>query len=84
MAVARGRIHGLVRGSPDPTTVEPSASSSLLSGAAIIGLGYGWIALQTRSLAFVAPAHALTDASGVLPVRANWLTPAATTGQAAN
>jgi len=55
----------------------PSASrrAFLLAGAAFIGLGYGWVALQTRSLAAVTPAHALTDASGLRPVKANWMAP---------
>jgi membrane protease YdiL (CAAX protease family) len=60
-----------------PLTTRPSSlrrRAALLAGAASVGLGYGWIALRTRSLALVAPAHALTDSSGVVPVRANWLT----------
>lgn len=68
-----------------PLTARPSSlprRASLLAGAAFIGLGYGWIALRTRSLALVAPAHALTDASGVLPVSASWPTARASTGQA--
>ncbi len=59
-----------------PLTTRPSGvrrRASLLGGAALVGLGYGWIAIRTRSLALVAPAHALTDSSGVRPVRANWL-----------
>ena len=59
-----------------PLTTDPSSihrRASLLAGAALIGLGYGWIAWRTRSLALVAPAHALTDSSGVRPVAANWL-----------
>ena len=46
----------------------------LLAGAALIGVSYGWIAFRTRSLALVAPAHALTDASGLSAVRSAWLT----------
>jgi membrane protease YdiL (CAAX protease family) len=59
-----------------PLTTRRSSVSrraALLGGAAMVGLGYGWIALRTRSLAIVAPAHALTDSSGVGAVRANWL-----------
>lgn len=60
-----------------PLTTRPSSPrrrAALLAGAAMVGLGYGWIALRTQSLALVAPVHALTDSSGVRPVRANWLT----------
>lgn len=60
-----------------PLTARPSSihrRASLLAGAALIGLGYGWIAWRTRSLAGVASAHALTDSSGVRPVATNWLT----------
>jgi membrane protease YdiL (CAAX protease family) len=53
---------------------SPRRRASLLAGAGLIGLGYGWIAYRTRSLAAVAPAHALTDSSGVRPVAASWLT----------
>jgi membrane protease YdiL (CAAX protease family) len=59
-----------------PLTTRPASSrrrAAVLAGAAVVGLGYGWIALRTRSLALVAPAHALTDSSGVVPVRAIWL-----------
>ncbi|MFK5648020.1 type II CAAX prenyl endopeptidase Rce1 family protein [Ornithinimicrobium sp. LYQ121] len=53
---------------------SPRRRALLLAGAALVGVGYGWIAISTRSLVMVAPAHALTDSSGVAPVRANWLT----------
>ena len=59
-----------------PLTTRPSSArrrAALLAGAALVGLGYGWIAVSTRSLALVAPAHALTDSSGVVPARENWL-----------
>ena len=59
-----------------PLSMRPSSTgrrTSLLAGAAVIGLGYGWIALRTRSLAITGPAHALTDSSGLQPIRANWL-----------
>jgi membrane protease YdiL (CAAX protease family) len=59
-----------------PLTTRPASSrrrAAVLAGAAVVGLGYGWIALRTRSLALVTPAHALTDSSGVVPVRAIWL-----------
>ena len=60
-----------------PLAARPSSlrrRAALLAGAASIGLGYGWVAISTRSLALVAPAHAVTDSSGVAPVRATWLT----------
>jgi len=59
-----------------PLSLRPSGTrrrTSLLAGAAVIGLGYGWMALRTRSLAITGPAHAITDSSGLQPVRANWL-----------
>ena len=51
-----------------PLTVRqtsPRTRVGILLGASAIGLGYGWIAQQTSSLAVVAPAHALTDSCGV-------------------
>jgi membrane protease YdiL (CAAX protease family) len=59
-----------------PLTAEPSSAgrrASILTGAAAIGLGYGWIAHRTRSLRLVSPVHAMTDASGVRQVRSMWL-----------
>lgn len=47
---------------------------SLLAGAALIGLGYGWIAQQSGSLRGVSPAHALTDSCGVRQAHTTWLT----------
>lgn len=44
-----------------PVTAERRAA--VLAGAAAIGLGYGWIALRSQSLALVAAAHAITDSS---------------------
>ena len=61
----------LVPSSARETTARRRAS--VLGGAAAIGLGYGWIAYRTQSLAAVAPAHALTDSCGVRPARAIWL-----------
>ena len=40
---------------------------AVLVGAAVIGLGQGWIAQKTSSLALVTPVHALTDACGIRP-----------------
>ncbi len=59
-----------------PLTARPSSlrrRAAVLAGAALVGSGYGWIALRTRSLAWVAPAHALTDSSGLAPIRSAWL-----------
>lgn len=47
---------------------------SLLAGAALIGLGYGWIAQQSGPLRVVNPAHALTDSCGVRHAHNTWLT----------
>jgi len=47
--------------------------ASLLGGAAAIGLGYGWIAQRTQSLAAVTAAHAVSDSCGVRPARTIWL-----------
>jgi membrane protease YdiL (CAAX protease family) len=60
-----------------PLSTRPTSArrrTSVLAGAAAIGLSYGWIAQRTQSLAVVTPAHALTDACGVRPVRTIWLT----------
>jgi membrane protease YdiL (CAAX protease family) len=46
---------------------------AVLVGAAVIGLGHGWIAQRTRSLALVTLVHALTDAYGIRPAKAIWL-----------
>ena len=52
---------------------SPGRRVGILLGASAIGLGYGWIAQQTSSLAAVAPAHALTDSCGVWQARTIWL-----------
>jgi len=44
-----------------------------LLGAALIGFGNGWLVWHTRSLVATSVAHAVTDASGVEPVRRTWL-----------
>jgi membrane protease YdiL (CAAX protease family) len=59
-----------------PLAAQPTTAgrrAAILAGAATIGLGYGWVAQQTRSLAVVSPVHAVTDASGLRQVRAGWL-----------
>jgi membrane protease YdiL (CAAX protease family) len=45
----------------------------LLGGAALIGLGYGWVSWRTRSLRWTLPPHIVTDASGVRAVKKMWL-----------
>jgi membrane protease YdiL (CAAX protease family) len=59
-----------------PLTTRPTSArrrAAVLLGAAAIGLGYGWVAHRTRSLATVSAAHALTDSCGVRPARTIWL-----------
>jgi membrane protease YdiL (CAAX protease family) len=59
-----------------PLTARPTSvrrRTGILVGASLIGVGYGWIAQQTRSLTVVASAHALTDSSGVRPASTIWL-----------
>jgi membrane protease YdiL (CAAX protease family) len=51
---------------------DPGRTAKLLLGAGFIGLGYGWVAFQTRSVASVLGPHAITDASGVRAVKAMW------------
>jgi len=45
----------------------------LVGGAALIGLGYGWVSWRTRSLRWTLPPHVVTDASGVGAVKRMWL-----------
>jgi membrane protease YdiL (CAAX protease family) len=45
----------------------------LLLGAGLIGAGYGWVALKTRSVAPLLIPHAVTDASGVRTASTIWL-----------
>jgi membrane protease YdiL (CAAX protease family) len=59
-----------------PLTVRPTSPRrriGVVAGAALIGLGQGWIAQRTGSLAVVSPAHVLTDACGVRPAESIWL-----------
>ena len=51
----------------------PRRAAALLTGAALIGAGYGWIALKTGSVAPMLGPHAITDASGVRAVKEFWL-----------
>ena len=46
--------------------------AALLSGAALIGLGNGWVAWRTRSLSAVTMSHAVTDSSRLPSVRRLW------------
>jgi membrane protease YdiL (CAAX protease family) len=61
----------LVPLSARPTTAGRRAA--LLGGAAAIGLGNGWVAQRTGSLALVSAAHAVTDSCGVRTARTTWL-----------
>jgi len=45
----------------------------LLTGAALIGVGYGWIAAKTGSVARVVGPHAVIDVSGVRTAKEFWL-----------
>jgi len=45
----------------------------LLAGAAMIGLGYGWVAWRTGSIRWTLPPHIVTDASGLRAVSRQWL-----------
>ena len=48
-------------------------TAALLGGAALIGVGYGWVAFGTRSVIPVIGPHAVTDASGVRAAKTIWL-----------
>ena len=50
-----------------------AAVLATLAGAALIGAGYGWIAVRTGSVTPVLVPHAIADASGVRPVSRLWL-----------
>jgi membrane protease YdiL (CAAX protease family) len=45
----------------------------LILGAGLIGLGYGWVAFKTHSIASTLGPHAITEASGVRAVQTMWL-----------
>jgi len=49
------------------------SAAALLTGAALIGAGYGWVAVTTGSVAPVLGPHAVTDASGVRAAKELWL-----------
>ncbi len=51
----------------------PRRVAEVLAGAALIGAGYGWIAVRTGSVTPVLVPHAIADASGVRPVSRLWL-----------
>jgi membrane protease YdiL (CAAX protease family) len=51
----------------------------LLAGAGLIGLGYGWIAWGTGSIAATILPHAATDSCGIRAAQATWLTRAGRT-----
>jgi membrane protease YdiL (CAAX protease family) len=48
-------------------------SARLLFGAGLIGLGYGWVAFKTHSVAQTLGPHTITDASGVRVAKTMWL-----------
>jgi membrane protease YdiL (CAAX protease family) len=48
-------------------------TAAVLTGAALIGTGYGWIAVRTGSVAPLLGPHVITDASGVQIVKRLWL-----------
>jgi membrane protease YdiL (CAAX protease family) len=52
---------------------ERRRAEQVMAGAALIGAGYGWIALKTGSVAPVLGPHAITDASGVRAAKRLWL-----------
>lgn len=45
---------------------------AVLTGAAMIGAGYGWIAAETGSVTAVLGPHVLADASGIRTVKTFW------------
>lgn len=47
-------------------------AAAVLTGAALIGAGYGWIAWQTRSVIPTLGPHVVTDASGVRTASRLW------------
>lgn len=48
-------------------------TTALLGGAALIGVGDGWVAFGTRSVIPVIGPHTVTDASGVRAAQTIWL-----------
>jgi len=48
-------------------------TTALIVGAGLIGLGYGWVAFKTHSVAQTIGPHAITDASGVRVAQRMWL-----------
>ena len=52
---------------------DASRAARLIFGAGLIGLGYGWVAFKTQSVASTIGPHAITDASGVGVARTMWL-----------
>jgi hypothetical protein len=55
------------------SSADRRRTAALLSGAALIGLGDGWLAWRTHSLRAITLAHAVTDSSGVRAVRRMWM-----------
>jgi membrane protease YdiL (CAAX protease family) len=59
-----------------PLAAAPSSRSTrlgILLGAGMIGLGNGWIAWRSQSLAAVSLSHVLTDSCGLSAAKMIWL-----------
>ncbi len=52
---------------------DAGRATRLILGAGVIGMGYGWVAFKTRSVAPTIGPHAITDASGVRVAKTMWL-----------
>jgi hypothetical protein len=55
-----------------PLAVRSHGAARVLAGAGLVGLGSGWVAWRTGSIAATAPAHVLTDSCGVRAARSTW------------
>jgi membrane protease YdiL (CAAX protease family) len=56
-----------------PLAVQSHGRARLLAGAALIGVGYGWIAWNTGSVAATLLPHAATDSCGIRAAQAIWV-----------
>jgi membrane protease YdiL (CAAX protease family) len=56
-----------------PLAVQSHGRIRLLAGAGLIGLGYGWIAWRTGSIAATVLPHAATDSCGIRTAQTIWL-----------
>ena len=57
-----------------PLTVHSHGRARILTGAALIGVGYGWIAWRTGSVAATLLPHAAADSCGIRTAQNVWLT----------